>query len=155
MKLVIFTLGSWLDDKLQQWIVDKVSPLFSRPHGKTLREVAMKHEDSGQGAGSVMFSFLLGGVVGAGVALLLAPRAGSETRAQILELAEDVKGRTGGYYGQVKNKAGDYFEQVKDSVATALDKGKGVLEEKKSAITTAVQAAIDAYEKETGKDEEA
>ena len=115
----------------------------------------MKHEDSGHGAGSVIFSFFLGGVIGAGVALLLAPRAGSETRAQILELAEDVKGRTGGYYGQVKNRAGDYFEQVKDSVATALDKGKGVLEEKKSAITTAVQAAIDAYEKETGKDEEA
>ena len=34
-------------------------------------------DDNGYGAGSVLLSFLLGGAVGAGLALLLAPQSGT------------------------------------------------------------------------------
>ena len=39
--------------------------------------------DNGDGAISFFAGFLFGGIVGAGVALLLAPAAGEETREQI------------------------------------------------------------------------
>ena len=42
-------------------------------------------EDEGYGAGSIFLSFLLGGLVGAGFALLLAPQSGRETRQKIKE----------------------------------------------------------------------
>ena len=80
----------------------------------------------GYGTGSVFLSFLLGGIVGAGVAMLLAPQSGRETREKIKDFAEDVR----------------------DKVTSAVDKGKDYYEGKKSAITTAIEAGKDAYDKE-------
>ena len=95
----------------------------------------MEHEGSG-GVGSVVSSFFLGGLIGAGVALLVAPRAGTEARKQIGSLA-----------GNVKEKADEYYEQIKEMVSSTLENGKGLLEEKKRLVAGAVQAGIEAYEK--------
>lgn len=97
----------------------------------------MSHHEDGNSAGMVLLSFLLGGVVGAGVALLLAPKSGRETRQRIMELADDVRDR-----------AEDYYEHAKSGVSSTLDKGKDFFQEKKSIITTAVEAGKEAYEKE-------
>jgi len=97
----------------------------------------MRDDESGFNAGSVMLSFLLGSVVGAGVALLLAPKSGEETRRQIRDLAEEAKDKAGGYIGQAKAKMDSVF-----------DEGKGFIEEKKSIIAAAVEAGREAYERE-------
>ena len=78
----------------------------------------------------------LGGLIGAAVALFVAPRAGQETRQQIKGAVEDVKG-----------KAEDYYKQVKETVTSALEHGKGLVAEKKELITKAVQEGIEAYKK--------
>ena len=95
----------------------------------------MEREGSG-GVGSVVSSFFLGGLIGAGIALLVAPTTGSETREQIR-----------GFAGDARKKADDYYEQIKEAVTSTLDNGKGLIEEKKRLITNAVQAGIEAYEK--------
>lgn len=100
----------------------------------------MRHEDDGHSSGTVMLSFLLGGVVGAGIALLLAPRSGQETRRKIMEMADSAK-----------EKAEDYYDDVKGTVTAGIDKGKDFFEEKKSIITTAVEAGREAYEKEKNR----
>lgn len=97
----------------------------------------MRHDEDGYTAGSVLLSFLLGGLVGAGVALLFAPKSGKETREQIRELADEVKG-----------KAEYYAEEVKGKVSSTFDKGKDFFQEKKSIIETAVEAGKEAYERE-------
>jgi gas vesicle protein len=84
---------------------------------------------------STIASFFLGGLVGAGVALLVAPQSGKETREHIRGLADTAKG-----------KADDYYDQVKEAVAWTLENGKGLLDEKKQLITKAVQAGIEMYE---------
>ncbi len=99
----------------------------------------MGQEGSG-GVGSVVSSFFLGGLIGAGVALLIAPSSGSETRQQIRILAGDVKEKA-------REKADDYYEQIKETVVSTLEHGKGLVEEKKRLITSAVQAGIEEYEK--------
>jgi len=97
----------------------------------------MKSGESCGGVCSIVASFLLGGIVGGGVALLVAPMPGKEARKQIAGLAEGVK-----------EKAEDYYEQIKDAVTSVLEDGKGLVEEKKRLISKAVQAGIEAYEKE-------
>lgn len=51
-----------------------------------------------------LFSFLAGGLIGAGVALLLAPQSGKKTRKQIREFADDVKEQASEYAEKVKGK---------------------------------------------------
>ncbi len=97
----------------------------------------MKSEGASCRVCSVMSSFFLGGVIGAAVALLVAPLSGRETRQQIKGAAEDVKG-----------KAEDYYKQVREAVASALEHGKGLVAEKKELITKAVQEGVETYKKE-------
>jgi gas vesicle protein len=94
-------------------------------------------DECGCGSGSILLSFLLGGLVGAGFALLMAPQSGRETRQKIKDLTDDVKEKAMGYVGEAKDK-----------VTTGIDKGRDLYEEKKSIITTAIEAGKEAYTKE-------
>jgi gas vesicle protein len=93
--------------------------------------------DEGYSSGSMFLSFLLGGVVGAGLALLLAPQSGSETRQKIKDMAEDVR-----------DKTSEYVDQTKHKVTSYVDKGKDYYDEKKTLLKSAVDAGRDAYDKE-------
>jgi gas vesicle protein len=97
-------------------------------------------EENGFGSGSILMSFLLGGLVGAGLALLFAPKSGSDTRQMIKDFA-----------GDVKDKTQHYVEDVKGKVSSGIDKGKGLYQEKKSMISSAFEAGKDAYTKEKEK----
>jgi gas vesicle protein len=63
----------------------------------------MSHEENNQGA-TILISFLIGGIVGAGLALLLAPQTGRKTRKQIADMAEDVVDFTSDYAKKLKDK---------------------------------------------------
>jgi gas vesicle protein len=66
-------------------------------------EGIMDREDRSLGM-IAMFSFLVGGAVGAGLALLLAPQSGKKTRRQIREIAEELSDQASDYAGRVKKK---------------------------------------------------
>jgi gas vesicle protein len=100
----------------------------------------MRHDEGGHGTGSLIFSFVLGGLAGAGLALLFAPLSGRETREKISDFAEDVKDR-----------AECYVDEAKYKVRSTVQRGKEFAEEKKSAITSAIEAGKEAYEKEKEK----
>jgi len=93
----------------------------------------MGNEECRYSAGSLILGFFIGGLVGAGVALLLAPQPGREAREKIKELADEAK-----------EKAAKYAEEVKSKVTSTVEKGKELVEEKKSLITTAVEAGKEA-----------
>ena len=97
----------------------------------------MGEQNSGVSAGNVLLSFFVGGLIGAGIALLIAPKTGEETRRMIKELAEEAKEKAEDYVGQVKNKATTYVE-----------KGKDFIEKEKSIVTKTVEAGKEAYKKE-------
>jgi gas vesicle protein len=100
----------------------------------------MGNEEGRYSAGSLILGFFIGGLVGAGVALLLAPQPGAETRQKIKELADEAK-----------EKAAKYAEEVKSKVTSTVEKGKELVEEKKSLVTAAVEAGKEAYQKEKEK----
>jgi gas vesicle protein len=111
----------------------------------------MAEEERGYSAGSTLLAFFLGGLVGAGVALLLAPKSGSETRQLIKEYAGDAREKAEGYLEKAKGSASTVVDKVKESAATVLEKGKEFVEEQKTIITSAVEAGKEAYEKEKEK----
>jgi len=65
----------------------------------------MFHKEEDNGA-TVLLSFLVGGIVGAGLALLFAPYSGRKMRGKIVDMAEDVK-----------DYAADYTKKLKDKVS--------------------------------------
>jgi gas vesicle protein len=88
----------------------------------------MRHE-GGYSNIDLFLSFLLGGVIGAGLALFLIPQSGSKTRQKTKKYTEDVKGK----------------------VISTAEKGKELFEEKKSALSAAIEAGREAYKKEPEK----
>jgi gas vesicle protein len=84
-----------------------------------------------------MFAFVLGGLVGAGLATLLSPLSGPEARQRLSDLKDDFQDR-----------AEDYRDHAKETLNSAVSKGKDFVGEKKSILSRAVEAGKDAYSKE-------
>ncbi len=77
---------------------------------------------------SVVTGLLVGGLIGAGVALLMAPRSGEETRAEIREKAMEYRDRTKDVVNetmsQAKSKAGELKEGVMEKAEDLKRRGK-------------------------------
>ncbi len=97
-------------------------------------------EDRGCSPASVALAFIIGGTLGASLALLFAPDAGRQTRSRLRGLVTDVK-----------DQGTDLIEDVKDRVEDAVGAGKEIFEEKKAMISAAYQAGREAMEKERDK----
>jgi gas vesicle protein len=100
----------------------------------------MSNKKEGHSAGSILLAFILGGLVGAGITLLMAPHSGRETRDKIKDIADEIK-----------DKASDYAGKVKEKVTSTVEHGKEFIGDKKSLISSAVEAGKEAYEKEKEK----
>lgn len=103
----------------------------------------MRHEEGGFSSGAILLSFVLGGIVGAGIAMLLTPQSGPETRRRMREFVDDVR-----------DKTTDYVSHAKEKISTTVEKGKEYFDEKKAALTTAFEAGKEAFEKEVGKQQQ-
>jgi len=95
-----------------------------------------READYEEGTGSLLLSFILGGLIGAAVALLIAPKSGRQTREQIRDMAQDAKER-----------AEDYYEGAMDKISTAVQKGTEVLQQKKEEMESAIARAKKSYQK--------
>ena len=78
---------------------------------------------------NIIVPFLVGGAVGAGVALLLAPKPGKELR-------RDIK---------------RFGTSTKDRIVLAVDKGKVLYGEGKAAVANAIDASVNAFVHEKEK----
>lgn len=101
-------------------------------------------------------TFLLGALVGAAVALLLAPRSGSETQAEIAgaarRLRDDVGGRVSGARERVEGRVQGTLESVRGGVETgvaqaraALDVGRGAARDAREELQRRVDDAKRGY----------
>jgi len=86
--------------------------------------------DNGNDLGAFLAGFVIGGLVGAATALILAPQSGEETRGQIVDRSREVR-RTGGermhqyreradaYTQDYRNRAGQVLEETRDRLGEA------------------------------------
>lgn len=66
-----------------------------------------------EGGGSFLMGLLAGTVLGAGLGMLFAPKAGSELRNQLNEQA-----------GRLRNQATDGYQQASEKVSQIVDRGR-------------------------------
>lgn len=66
-----------------------------------------------EGSGSFLMGLLAGTVLGAGLGMLFAPRAGSELRSQLSEQA-----------GRLRSTANDTYHQASEKVSQMVDRGR-------------------------------
>jgi gas vesicle protein len=95
-------------------------------------------DDSGNG----FLWFLAGLGIGAAVGVLYAPKAGRETREDILRAAEDGRELVRDRARQYRNQAGEW-----------VDRGKDVVSQQKEQFRSAFEAGRQAYREATTESE--
>lgn len=100
----------------------------------------MAHDDNGVSASTVLVSFLAGAALGAGLALLYSPKSGSEVREQIGDLTDDAV-----------DKIKEYAREAQAKIKATLEDSKETILEKKSILSSAIEAGREAIQKEKEK----
>ena len=131
--------------------------------------------DSGDSISTRLTYLLIGGGIGAVIALLFAPKSGHELRGDIAdatrkgidrsrEAAQQLGERAGEYYQTGRERAGEYYEATRDRAAEiytqAADKVGEVAQTARDAanrqsntISAAIDAGKKAYQEEKRKTE--
>jgi gas vesicle protein len=101
-----------------------------------LREpyVIVERRDSGVG------SFIVGLALGAGVALLLAPQSGEETRRGIARRARRAQEAAQDFVGDVSGTVADKFQEVRTTVEERIEATLDAVDDKKRRVSNAFHA---------------
>jgi gas vesicle protein len=91
-----------------------------------------RYDNEGQGGGGFMMGLLTGTVLGAGLGMLLAPKAGTELRGAIGEQARNLGSMASEQYRRASEQAGgwadkgrEFVSQAKDAVARGAEEARG------------------------------
>jgi gas vesicle protein len=144
----------------------------------------MRHEYEREEASTTtkLTYLLVGGGIGAILALLFAPKSGEELRGDIAdvtrkgiekgkETASQLQEKAGEYYEVTRDKAGELYEnaqvkageiyetaqtkaaELKDKAGELTEKAKGAVAQSTNPFTAAIEAGKDAYTEEKRKTE--
>ncbi len=89
---------------------------------------------------TVAMSFIAGGLIGAGIALLFAPQSGKRTRRDISRLGQQLKNRAKALELEVRARAEDFVEAVVDRVQDELERGRESAEEVRQVLKAGKEA---------------
>src|SRR6476659_3751949 len=89
-----------------------------------------RFENEGSGGGSFVMGLLTGTVLGAGLGMLFAPKAGSELRNQLSEQA-----------GNLANTASEGVRKAQESAGEWADQGRKVYDKAKDAVNRGADEA--------------
>lgn len=119
-------------------------------------------ENESDSAVTKLTYLLIGGGIGAIIALLFAPKSGRELRGDIAEVtkkgidysAERAKqlGQTvDEYYERGREKAADLYEVGREKASKAVESGKDIISSKTEAYAAAIEAGKQAYRETKSK----
>src|SRR5947207_12166105 len=101
-----------------------------------------RFENEGGGGGSFVMGLLTGTVLGAGLGMLFAPRAGSDLRNQISEQAGNLANSASEGYRRATETAGEWadrgreaYDKTRDAVTRGADEAQRYVRDAASNIT--------------------
>jgi gas vesicle protein len=101
-----------------------------------------RFENEGSGGGSFVMGLLTGTVLGAGLGMLFAPKAGSDLRNQISEQAGNLANNASEGYRRATEAAGDWadrgrdvYDKTRDAVARGADEAQRYVRDTASNLT--------------------
>ena len=92
-----------------------------------------------EGSGAFLMGLLAGTVLGAGLGMLFAPRAGSELRSQLSDQA-----------GRWRNTANDAYQQASEKVTQFVDRGRDAYEKARGSVATGTTGDVSGTTGTTG-----
>ncbi|MYE34252.1 MAG: YtxH domain-containing protein [Gemmatimonadales bacterium] len=93
---------------------------------------------------SGVVAFLCGALVGAGVALLLAPKSGRETQADLKEGARRLREGTGERLTDLRDTLGERYDRTRDRVETQVGAFRRNVADRQKKAGEAIKAGKDA-----------
>jgi gas vesicle protein len=99
----------------------------------------------------VALAFLIGGAVGAGIALLYAPQSGRDTRKDIAKTARRVKKETVHLVEDAVDSINDFASDVQDKVSDIIDRGKDLSDDAKKEVLRNLEQGQKVIEKQRKK----
>ena len=128
----------------------------------------MGHEeyrrDGGDNVSTRLTYLLIGGGIGAILALLFAPKSGQELRGDIAdatrkgidrsrEAAQQLGDRAGEYYEATRNRAGELYSQAAERVGEVAQNAREAAARQTGTVSAAIDAGKKAYQEEKRKTE--
>jgi gas vesicle protein len=106
---------------------------------------AMSHDDAnGRNSGSTfLIGFIAGSMLGAGLALLFAPRPGDETRREVAERAQRVRDKARDGLGSASDRVAHFAERGKAMYQTAAEKAREAAQAVREGRDPAIAANVD------------
>ena len=96
---------------------------------------------------SILVPFLVGGVVGSGITLLLAPKSGKEVREDIKRFANNSAKRV----SLAIDKGKELYNDSKERVSLTINKGRELYDGGRALFGKAIEAGKTAYVQEKEK----
>jgi gas vesicle protein len=99
------------------------------------------HPDHDSSVGSFMMGLLTGMVLGGGLGILFAPKAGSALRNRLSEQADDLASMATDGYHEATDRVGQWVEKGRDAAGAVAEKGKDVYDHAREAVKNGVDEA--------------
>jgi gas vesicle protein len=120
--------------------------------------------DSGENISTRLTYLLIGGGIGAILALLFAPKSGQELRGDIAdatrkgvdrsrEAAQQLSDRAGQYYESTRERATELYSQAAEKVGEVAQTARDTAARKTGTVAAAIDAGKKAYQEEKRKTE--
>src|SRR6266545_6860522 len=93
-----------------------------------------RYDNEGSGGGGFMMGLLTGTVLGAGLGMLLAPKAGSELRGAIGQQARDLG-----------NKASEQYRRASEGASGWAEKGREFVNQAREAVSRGAEETRSGY----------
>jgi gas vesicle protein len=100
-----------------------------------------RFDSEGGGGGSFVMGLLTGTVLGAGLGMLFAPKAGSELRGQISEQAGNLANQASEGYRKASESAGQWAEKGRDVAGEWAERGKDMYGKAREAVAKGADEA--------------
>lgn len=108
------------------------------------------HDNTGRVAKGIG-AFLLGGIVGAGLALLVAPQSGKRTREDIVRGATKAKRRAEDIAADAASSVKDVIQDAGELLSDIIGHGKDLTEDVKKQLLVVIEEGQKTFEEQKAK----